>query len=254
MVSYISQQSRQHGGEGRRPPAAAYARTHGPHHARSGKDGSQRHSEVREAIDFLRYYASEARANLDGIQGLGVVTCISPWNFPLAIFLGQISAALAAGNTVLAKPAEETPLIAFEAVKILHEVGVPRDVVQFLPGDGAIGAALVASPQTSAVMFTGSTEVARLINATLAKRLSAEGKPVPLIAETGGQNAMIVDSSALAEQVVADVLTSAFDSAGQRCSALRVLCVQEDAAPRLVTMLKGAVKELRLGNHRQTAN
>jgi len=214
----------------------------------AGKSAANAIAEVREAVDFLRYYASEARANLEGKRGLGVITCISPWNFPLAIFLGQTSAALVAGNTVLTKPAEETPLIAFEAVKILHQVGVPKDVLQFLPGDGAIGAALVAAPETQGVMFTGSTEVARLINATLAKRLSHEGRPIPLIAETGGQNAMIVDSSALAEQVVGDVLASAFDSAGQRCSALRVLCLQEDVADRTLTMLKGAMNELRVGN------
>ncbi|MFN0193021.1 MAG: bifunctional proline dehydrogenase/L-glutamate gamma-semialdehyde dehydrogenase PutA [Aestuariivirga sp.] len=214
----------------------------------AGKTAANAVSEVREAIDFLRYYASEARAKLQGAEGLGAVVCISPWNFPLAIFTGQVSAALVAGNTVLAKPAEETPLIACEAVRLLHEAGVPKDVLQFLPGDGAIGAALVAAPECSAVMFTGSTEVARLINVTLAKRLSADGRPIPLIAETGGQNAMIVDSSALAEQVVGDVIASAFDSAGQRCSALRVLCLQEDVADRILTMLKGAMRELRVGN------
>ena len=180
-------------------------------------------------------------------QALGVVTCISPWNFPLAIFTGQVAAALVAGNAVLAKPAEETPLIAAEAVRLLHAAGVPTDALQLLPGDGAIGAALVAAPQTGAVMFTGSTEVARLIQRQLATRLSPQGRPIPLIAETGGQNAMIVDSSALAEQVVADVIASAFDSAGQRCSALRVLCLQEDVADRTLTMLKGALAELSLG-------
>ncbi|MBG1232618.1 bifunctional proline dehydrogenase/L-glutamate gamma-semialdehyde dehydrogenase PutA [Aestuariivirga litoralis] len=214
----------------------------------AGKSAANAIAEVREAVDFLRYYAAEARTHLQGKQGLGVITCISPWNFPLAIFLGQVSAALVAGNAVLAKPAEETPLIAYEAVKLLHQAGVPKDVLQFLPGDGAIGAALVAAPETQGVMFTGSTEVARLINATLSKRLSAEGRPIPLIAETGGQNAMIVDSSALAEQVVGDVIASAFDSAGQRCSALRVLCLQEDVADRTLDMLKGAMQELRVGN------
>ena len=214
----------------------------------AGKSASNAIAEVREAIDFLRYYAAEARANFTDAEGLGTVVCISPWNFPLAIFTGQIAAALAAGNSVIAKPAEETPLIACEAVRILHEAGVPHDVLQFLPGDGAIGAALVAAHETAGVMFTGSTEVARLINMTLAKRLSSDGMPIPLIAETGGQNAMIVDSSALAEQVVGDVITSAFDSAGQRCSALRVLCLQEDVAERVLTMIKGAMRELSVGN------
>src|SRR4029450_1665276 len=143
--------------------------------------------------------------------------------------------------------AEETPLIAAEAVRILHEAGIPAEVVQLVPGDGRVGAALVAAPQVAAVMFTGSTEVARIIQAELAKRLSKDGKPIPLIAETGGQNAMIVDSSALAEQVVADVIASAFDSAGQRCSALRILCRQEEMADRTLAMLKGALRELRIG-------
>ncbi len=214
----------------------------------AGKSVPNAIGEVREAIDFLRYYAQQARASFGPAQApLGVVTCISPWNFPLAIFTGQIAAALVAGNAVLAKPAEETPLIAAEAVRLLHEAGVPTDALQLLPGDGAIGAALVAAPQTAAVMFTGSTQVARLIQRQLATRPSPAGKPIPLIAETGGQNAMIVDSSALAEQVVADVIASAFDSAGQRCSALRVLCLQEDIADRTLTMLKGALAELRIG-------
>jgi RHH-type transcriptional regulator, proline utilization regulon repressor / proline dehydrogenase / delta 1-pyrroline-5-carboxylate dehydrogenase len=152
-----------------------------------------------------------------------------------------------AGNAVLAKPAEETPLIAAEAVRLLHEAGVPEDALQLVCGDGAIGAALVGAEQTAGVMFTGSTEVARLIQRQLAGRLSADGKPIPLIAETGGQNAMVVDSSALAEQVVADVIASAFDSAGQRCSALRVLCLQEEVADRTLAMLKGALQELRIG-------
>ncbi|AQS40853.1 MAG: Bifunctional proline dehydrogenase/delta-1-pyrroline-5-carboxylatedehydrogenase [Candidatus Tokpelaia hoelldobleri] len=205
-------------------------------------------AEVREAIDFLRFYAAQARKNLTkNHQPLGVVVCISPWNFPLSIFIGQLSAALVAGNTVLAKPAEETPLIAAEGVRILHEAGVPKDVLQLVAGDGAVGAALVAADETAGVMFTGSTDVARLIQHELAGRLSAAGRPVPLIAETGGQNAMIVDSSALTEQVVADVVASAFDSAGQRCSALRVLCLQEDIAERTLAMLKGAMQELRVG-------
>ncbi|GAA0330794.1 trifunctional transcriptional regulator/proline dehydrogenase/L-glutamate gamma-semialdehyde dehydrogenase [Sphingomonas oligophenolica] len=214
----------------------------------AGKSAANAVSEVREAIDFLRYYAAEARRSLNyETHGLGPVVCISPWNFPLAIFIGQVAAALVAGNSVLAKPAEETPLIAAEAVRILRESGVPEHAVQFLPGDGGIGAALVDAPNTAAVMFTGSIEVARLIQKQLAGRLSADGKPIPLIAETGGQNAMIVDSSALAEQVVVDVVASAFDSAGQRCSALRVLCLQEDIADRTLVMLKGAVRELSVG-------
>lgn len=214
----------------------------------AGKSAANAISEVREAIDFLRYYATQARATFGPDQApLGSVVCISPWNFPLAIFTGQIAAALVAGNPVLAKPAEETPLIAAEAVRLLHAAGVPADALQLLPGDGTIGAALVAAPETAGVMFTGSTEVARLIQRELAKRLSPAGKPIPLVAETGGQNAMIVDSSALAEQVVADVIASAFDSAGQRCSALRVLCLQEDVADRTLKMLKGALAELSLG-------
>ncbi|CAM8661495.1 trifunctional transcriptional regulator/proline dehydrogenase/L-glutamate gamma-semialdehyde dehydrogenase [Sphingobium sp.] len=214
----------------------------------AGKSLPNAIAEVREAIDFLRYYAAQARSTFGPAQAaLGPVTCISPWNFPLAIFTGQVAAALVAGNPVLAKPAEETPLIAAEAVRLLHEAGVPADALQLLPGDGRIGAALVAAPETAAVIFTGSTEVARLIQRQLSTRLSADGKPIPLIAETGGQNAMIVDSSALAEQVVADVIASAFDSAGQRCSALRILCLQEDVADRTLTMLKGALAELRIG-------
>jgi RHH-type proline utilization regulon transcriptional repressor/proline dehydrogenase/delta 1-pyrroline-5-carboxylate dehydrogenase len=215
----------------------------------AGKSAANAVSEVREAIDFLRYYAHQARLAAGTPQPpLGPVVCISPWNFPLAIFTGQVAAALVAGNPVLAKPAEETPLIAAEAVRILHEAGVGRAALQLLPGDGRIGAALVGAPETAGVMFTGSTDVARLIQAQLATRLTPAGMPVPLIAETGGQNAMIVDSSALAEQVVGDVLASAFDSAGQRCSALRVLCIQEDVADRVLAMLKGALSELRIGN------
>ena len=214
----------------------------------AGKSAPNAIAEVREAIDFLRYYARQARATLGVPQKpLGVVTCISPWNFPLAIFIGQVTAALVTGNAVLAKPAEETPLIAAQGVAILHEAGVPRDVVQLVLGDGAIGAALVSAPETQGVMFTGSTEVARIIQRELAKRLTDHGTPIPFLAETGGQNAMIVDSSALAEQVVADVIASAFDSAGQRCSALRILCVQEDVADRILSMLKGALHELSIG-------
>ncbi|MDF2638606.1 MAG: putA [Novosphingobium lindaniclasticum] len=220
----------------------------------AGKSAANAIAEVREAIDFLRYYAKQARETFGADQiPLGPVVCISPWNFPLAIFAGQVAAALVAGNPVLAKPAEETPLIAAEAVRLLHEAGVPKDALQLLPGEGKLGAALVAAPQVAGVMFTGSTEVARLIQKQLAGRVSAQGQAIPFIAETGGQNAMIVDSSALAEQVVADVIASAFDSAGQRCSALRVLCLQEDVADRTLAMLKGALAELRVGNTQELA-
>lgn len=217
----------------------------------AGKSGANAIAEVREAVDFLRYYAAQARTDFANAthRPLGPVVCISPWNFPLAIFTGQVAAALAAGNPVLAKPAEQTPLVAAEAVRVLWEAGVPRAAVQLLPGRGeTVGAALVGDARVQGVMFTGSTEVARLLQKTLSTRLGAHGAPVPLIAETGGQNAMIVDSSALVEQVVADVMASAFDSAGQRCSALRVLCVQEEAADRLVAMLQGAMAESCIGN------
>lgn len=214
----------------------------------AGKSLPNAIAEVREAIDFLRYYAQQASRTLGPSQeALGPVACISPWNFPLAIFTGQVAAALVAGNAALAKPAEETPLIAAEAVRILHESGIPLEVLHLLPGDGRIGKALVASEEIAGVIFTGSSEVARLIQEQLAERLLPNGLPIPLIAETGGQNAMIVDSSALPEQVIVDVLTSAFDSAGQRCSALRVLCLQEDVADRLLAMLKGALRELEIG-------
>ena len=214
----------------------------------AGKSAANAVGEVREAIDFLRYYADQARKTLGPVHApLGPVVCISPWNFPLAIFTGQVAAALVAGNPVLAKPAGVTPLIASESVKILHEAGVPVSALQFTPGSGRLGAAMIAAPETAGVMFTGSTDVARMIQAQLAERLSQSGKPIPLIAETGGQNGMIVDSSALAEQVVADVIASAFDSAGQRCSALRVLCLQEEVADRTLTMLKGAFRELSIG-------
>ncbi|MFT4266053.1 MAG: L-glutamate gamma-semialdehyde dehydrogenase, partial [Xenophilus sp.] len=208
-------------------------------------------AEVREAVDYLRYYAAQARAELavGTARPLGLVACISPWNFPLAIFTGQVAAALAAGNVVLAKPAEQTPLVAARMVALLHEAGVPPGAVQLLPGQGeTVGARLVADERVRGVMFTGSTEVARHIARTLARRLDGSGRTIPLIAETGGQNAMVVDSSALAEQVVLDVLQSAFDSAGQRCSALRLLCVQEDVADRLLHMLRGAMRELAVGN------
>ncbi|MFV0283330.1 MAG: trifunctional transcriptional regulator/proline dehydrogenase/L-glutamate gamma-semialdehyde dehydrogenase [Castellaniella sp.] len=216
----------------------------------AGKSFPNAIAEVREAVDFLRYYAVRIEASFsnDSHRPLGPVLCISPWNFPLAIFTGQVSAALAAGNVVLAKPAEQTALIAAYGVSVLHRAGIPADAVQLLPGRGeTVGAALVASPAVRGVMFTGSTEVARLISATLADRLDGAGHPIPLIAETGGQNALIVDSSALTEQVVYDVLSSAFDSAGQRCSALRILCVQEDCADRTLAMLRGALNELRVG-------
>jgi len=202
-------------------------------------------------VDFLRYYAVQARNDFtnDAHRPLGPVVCISPWNFPLAIFSGQVAAALAAGNPVLAKPAEQTPLIAAQAVRLLLEAGIPEGVVQLLPGRGeTVGARLVGDDRVKGVMFTGSTEVARLLQRNIAGRLDAQGRPIPLIAETGGQNAMIVDSSALTEQVVIDVVSSAFDSAGQRCSALRVLCLQEDSADRVIEMLKGAMAECRLGN------
>ncbi|MEJ7932468.1 trifunctional transcriptional regulator/proline dehydrogenase/L-glutamate gamma-semialdehyde dehydrogenase [Ramlibacter sp. AN1015] len=217
----------------------------------AGKTASNALSEVREAVDFLRYYAGQVRADFDNAthRPLGPIACISPWNFPLAIFMGQVSAALAAGNTVLAKPAEQTPLVAAEAVRALWAAGVPRAAVQLLPGRGeTVGARLVADPRVCAVLFTGSTEVARMLQRTLSQRLDARGKAVPLVAETGGQNAMVIDSSALAEQVVADVVASAFDSAGQRCSALRVLCVQQDVAERVRTMLLGAMAQLRIGD------
>jgi RHH-type proline utilization regulon transcriptional repressor/proline dehydrogenase/delta 1-pyrroline-5-carboxylate dehydrogenase len=214
----------------------------------AGKSLPNAIGEVREAVDFLRYYAERGRLLPDSARPLGPIACISPWNFPLAIFMGQIAAALAAGNPVLAKPAEETPLIAAAAVRLLHEAGIPPGAMQLLPGEGDVGAALVADPRVAGVVFTGSTDVARLIQASLAERLSLDGKPIPLIAETGGQNAMVVDSSALPEQVVADILASAFDSAGQRCSALRVLCLQEEIADRVLHMLKGAMAELAIGS------
>ncbi|WP_226017354.1 bifunctional proline dehydrogenase/L-glutamate gamma-semialdehyde dehydrogenase PutA [Novosphingobium sp. FKTRR1] len=214
----------------------------------AGKSAANAVSEVREAIDFLRYYADGAEALDSDALPLGPVACISPWNFPLAIFTGQVAAALAAGNVVLAKPAEETPLMAAAAVELLRKAGISQDVLQLLPGDGRTGAALVAHPAICGVMFTGSTEVARAIQRTLSRRLSPWGAPVPLIAETGGQNVMMVDSSALPEQVVVDVVTSAFDSAGQRCSALRVLALQDDIADKVITMLKGAMAELVVGD------
>lgn len=218
-------------------------------------------AEVREAVDFLRYYASRVQQEFEeGIKlpgptgesnelrlhGRGVFVCISPWNFPLAIFTGQIAAALAAGNAVIAKPAEQTPLVASRAVQLLLDAGVPGEVLQFMPGDGAtIGARAVADPRIAGVAFTGSTETAHAINRSLAERSG----PIPvLIAETGGQNALIVDSSALPEQVVMDVMQSGFNSAGQRCSALRVLFLQEEIAPRVLDLLAGFMDELRIGD------
>jgi len=216
----------------------------------AGKTYANAIAEVREAVDFLRYYAFHVRQYFDNgtHRPLGVVVCISPWNFPLAIFIGQVAAALAAGNSVIAKPAEQTPLIAFHATQLLHEAGVPRSALQLLPGTGeTVGAALVSDTRIRGVLFTGSTQVARLLHSTLAGRVDEAGQPTPLIAETGGQNAMLVDSSALLEQVVADIMASAFDSAGQRCSAMRLVCLQEDIAPAALAMLQGAMQEWTLG-------
>lgn len=227
----------------------------------AGKTVPDSIGEVREAVDFLRYYAARARedfgqpermpgptgeSNELSLHGRGVFACISPWNFPLAIFTGQVAAALAAGNAVVAKPAEQTPLVAAQAVRLLLQAGIPGEVLHLLPGDGAVvGARAVADPRVAGVAFTGSTETAKIIHRTLALR---DG-PIPvLIAETGGQNAMIVDSSALPEQVVIDAAQSAFNSAGQRCSALRVLCVQEDIAPKVMRLLAGYMNELRVGD------
>ncbi len=204
-------------------------------------------AEVREAVDFLRYYANQAEQHTP--QGRGVFVCISPWNFPLAIFCGQVAAALAAGNSVAAKPAEQTPFVAMCCVELLHAAGVPHDALALLHGPGEIvGAALVAHQHTAGVAFTGSTPVAQIINKTLAK----SGDPLrPLIAETGGLNAMIVDSTALPEQVVDAVVQSAFRSAGQRCSALRLLCVHDSIADGVIEMVAGAMAELRVGDAAQ---
>jgi RHH-type transcriptional regulator, proline utilization regulon repressor / proline dehydrogenase / delta 1-pyrroline-5-carboxylate dehydrogenase len=209
-------------------------------------------AEVREAVDFLRYYANQAEQRApEAMAGRGVFVCISPWNFPLAIFCGQVAAALAAGNSVAAKPAEQTPFVALRCVELLHEAGVPRDALALLHGPGeTVGAALVADARTAGVAFTGSTPVARIINKTLAR----SGDPLrPLIAETGGLNVMIVDSTALPEQVVDAVVQSAFRSAGQRCSALRLLCVQDSIADGVVEMIAGAMAELRVGNAAELA-
>jgi RHH-type transcriptional regulator, proline utilization regulon repressor / proline dehydrogenase / delta 1-pyrroline-5-carboxylate dehydrogenase len=221
-------------------------------------------AELREAVDYCRYYAAQARFSLaaqplpgptgeDNVlryRGRGVFVCISPWNFPLAIFLGQVSAALAAGNAVVAKPAEQTPLVAARAVGLLHAAGVPATALHLLPGDGKVGASLVADARVAGVAFTGSTEVGRAINRALAQK---PGPIAPLIAETGGINAMIVDATALPEQVTDDVIASAFRSAGQRCSALRLLCLQEDVADHMLDMLIGAARELKVGDPREPA-
>jgi RHH-type proline utilization regulon transcriptional repressor/proline dehydrogenase/delta 1-pyrroline-5-carboxylate dehydrogenase len=232
--------------------------------AEGGKTLDDALAEVREAVDYCRYYAQEARRRLapeampgptgetDTLRyrGRGVFVCISPWNFPLAIFTGQVMAALAAGNAVVAKPAEQTPLVAAEAVRLFHRAGIPATALHLVPGDGAVGGLLVAHPDVAGVAFTGSTEVARIINRTLA----AKDTPiVPLIAETGGINAMIVDATALPEQVTDDVITSAFRSAGQRCSALRLLCLQEDIADGVIAMVAGAAQQLSVGDPRAIA-
>ncbi|WP_421759085.1 bifunctional proline dehydrogenase/L-glutamate gamma-semialdehyde dehydrogenase PutA [Devosia sp.] len=211
----------------------------------AGKTLADAVSEVREAVDFLRYYAAEAEASEPRLP-LGVFACISPWNFPLAIFTGQIAAALVAGNTVLAKPAETTPLIAARAVELMVRAGIPADVIQLLPGSGpVVGAALTSDPRIDGVCFTGSLATAKAIDVAMSDHLAAGA---PLIAETGGLNAMIVDSTALPEQAVRDIVASAFQSAGQRCSALRMLYVQEEAAARTLEMLFGAMDELKLGD------
>ncbi|MCT8866429.1 bifunctional proline dehydrogenase/L-glutamate gamma-semialdehyde dehydrogenase PutA [Shewanella xiamenensis] len=227
----------------------------------AGKSIQDGIDEVREAVDFCRYYAVQAKKLMSKpellpgptgelnelfLQGRGVFVCISPWNFPLAIFLGQVSAALAAGNTVVAKPAEQTSIIGYRAVQLAHQAGIPTDVLHYLPGTGAtVGNALTADERIGGVCFTGSTGTAKLINRTLANR---EGAIIPLIAETGGQNAMVVDSTSQPEQVVNDVVSSSFTSAGQRCSALRVLFLQEDIADRVIDVLQGAMDELVIGN------
>lgn len=221
-------------------------------------------SEVREAADYCRYYAAQARRTLEPrllpgptgesnelrMRGRGVFICISPWNFPLAIFTGQVAGALAAGNCVVAKPAEQTPLVAFEAARLLHRAGVPVGALQLVPGDGTVGSMLLADRRVGGVVFTGSTEVARTINRMLAAKA---GQIPPLVAETGGVNAMIVDATALPEQVTDDVIASAFRSAGQRCSALRILCLQEEISDRILDMVIGATRELRLGDPRNPA-
>jgi RHH-type proline utilization regulon transcriptional repressor/proline dehydrogenase/delta 1-pyrroline-5-carboxylate dehydrogenase len=232
----------------------------------AGKTLNDAIAEVREAVDFCYYYAANARRELSTkilpgptgetnrleMHGRGPIVCISPWNFPLAIFVGQVAAAIVAGNPVLAKPAEQTPLIAALAVAILQQAGIPGDVLQLLPGTGEIvGARLVANPRVQGIMFTGSTETARQINKTLAER---QGPIIPFIAETGGQNVMLVDSSCLPEQTVMDAMQSAFGSAGQRCSALRVLFVQEEVADKVIHMLRGAMAELKVAHSQLLAS
>ena len=228
----------------------------------AGKTLDDALAELREAVDYCRYYAAQARialapqpmpgptgeSNELRYRGRGVFVCISPWNFPLAIFLGQVTAALVAGNTVVAKPAEQTSLIAALAVALLHDAGVPPSALHLVPGDGAVGASLVADPRVAGVAFTGSTETGRAINLALANK---NGAIVPLIAETGGINAMIVDATALPEQVTDDVVMSAFRSAGQRCSALRLLCLQDHVAERMLDMVIGAARELKIGDPRK---
>jgi len=230
-----------------RAAADLYGEAFGPFFAalarEAGKTLPDAVGELREAVDFLRYYAAEGEARNGAPRG--VIAAISPWNFPLAIFTGQIAAGLMAGNAVLAKPAEQTPLVAAIAVRLLHRAGVPREALQLLPGDGRIGAALTADPLIAGVVFTGSTETAQAIARSMAAHL-APG--TPLVAETGGLNAMIVDSTALPEQAVRDITASAFRSAGQRCSALRCVYVQRDVAPRVVAMIEGAMDELRVGD------
>ena len=214
----------------------------------AGKTLNNAVAEVREAVDFCRYYANESENTLPkDAKAVGAIVVISPWNFPLAIFTGEVVSALAAGNTVIAKPAEQTSLIATYAVSLMHQAGIPTSALQLVLGAGDVGSALTGDARIGGVIFTGSTEVARLINKALSKR---DDSPV-LIAETGGQNAMIVDSTALPEQVCLDVLNSAFDSAGQRCSALRILCVQEDVADKMVNIIKGAMDELVVGKPTQ---
>jgi RHH-type proline utilization regulon transcriptional repressor/proline dehydrogenase/delta 1-pyrroline-5-carboxylate dehydrogenase len=244
--------------EENRGPLMALLQTEG------GKTLDDALAEVREAADLCHYYAAEARRRLAPEtlpgptgesnelhhRGRGTFVCISPWNFPLAIFTGQVIAALAAGNAVIAKPAEQTPLVAAAAVRLFHRAGIPPRALHLVPGDGAVGALLVAHPDAAGVAFTGSTEVARIINRTLAGK---NGPIVPLIAETGGINAMIVDATALPEQVTDDVIASAFRSAGQRCSALRLLCVQDDVADRVIDMVAGAARELKVGDPRDPA-
>ena len=205
---------------------------------------------LNNSAEPLRLPGPTGESNELSLHGRGVFACISPWNFPLAIFLGQITAALAAGNTVVAKPAEQTPLIGARAVELAMTAGLPSGVLQLLPGDGAVGAALVAHPGIAGVAFTGGTDTARTINRALAAR---DGAIVPLIAETGGQNAMFVDSTALLEQLTDDVMRSAFMSAGQRCSALRLLLLQDDVADRALEMIRGAMRELRIGDPAELA-